>query len=147
MKENLETFIASIGCLPLLGVSLFLSGVFLGQAVPLELPAPAPWVFIPIFLLPIFSTLYFRAYRQQQRAARWLEAWPLARRVVVGRRPQGKVGLEEVWLEAQLKHAPHRNQVARILDNTALWGWAMSPGLLALAYVSIWFGMMTARGG
>ena len=145
MREDLEALIASIGCLPILAIGLFLIGALAGEIATVDAPVPPRWLLIPALLLPLFSTLYLRAYRKQRQTARWLDIWrELWRKKVVGRQ-RNLPSVEEFWLEDQVRRASPRHPLTKVLDNISLWGWAAIISLLALAYIFIWLGLMVAR--
>ena len=140
MKENLEAFVASLGCLPLLAITLFLIGAFIGELVQLNLPAPPDWFFIPIILLPLFSTLYLRAFRQQNKAATWLDAWRYGH-------PKAKSKtIEDIWLDSNIRNGQRPIILYRILNHTGLWQWAVLICFLVLVYVCIGWGIKVAGG-
>ena len=143
MKENLEALIASIGCLPILAVGLFITGAFIGEIITVNLPTPPPWSFVFIVLLPIFAALYLSAYRKYYNTRHWLDAWrDLGRARVVGQR--GRVApptVEEAWLAS---HVP-RSLRSRFINNPTVWGWAALVSFLVLAYIFIWLGLLAAQ--
>ena len=142
MKENLEALLASLGCLPLLAVGLFLTGALIGEFVSIKLPPLPACFFIPIGLFPLFSTLYFRAYRHQNRATSWLNRWSETRRKqVVGRQVKSRT-VEEVWLESNVCRRPDLPR--QVLNNTTLWQGATIICLLVLAYICVGWGLEAA---
>jgi hypothetical protein len=143
LKENLETLIAAIGCMPILAAALFVAGAITGEMVTINAPPPPQWLLPVAVLLPLFVPLYLRAYRQQAKQGHWLDDWrQVKRRRPVGQRASKTV--EEAWLEAEIRQ-PAKNPARRLLDNTPIWGWAALISFLALAYIFIWLGLMAAR--
>lgn len=145
MKENLEALIAAIGCLPIVAIGLFITGALVGEFVAIDAPAPPQWLLIPVVLLPLFTTLYLRAYRKQSEAGHWPDSWRnVWRKKPVGRREKiGVKSVEELWLEDYVGRGSRR-PLAKILDNAPLWGWGAVVSFVALAYLFIWFGLRVA---
>jgi len=145
LKKTLQALIASIGCTPLLAVGLFVTGAFIGELIALNLPAPPQWLLISAVLLPVFTTLYVRAYIQQQQAGNWLDRWrQKQRRKIAGYSGEGRppATVEELWLQDGLHPNSPPNLVQAVLNNVTLWGWGVALSALALAYICIWFGLM-----
>ena len=147
MKETLKIFIAALGCLPLLAIGMILIGAFMGELLgEVSAPPPPQWLLVPAALLPIFTSLYIRAYKQQQESDQWLRRWPTTRRrEIVGHK--GKrvpETVEDLWLDMQERHPPVKNSVQMMLDNTTLWAVTTLLSLLALAYLCLWLGLAAA---
>jgi len=146
LKEVLKILLVVIGLLPIAAIGLFVIGAFIGQ-LPGDVAAPPPpqWLLISIILLPIFASLFLRAYKRQKKAKQWLRHWPnLRRQEVVGRYGAAKT-IEELWLEGQMKDLPLNSPVQRLLDKPLFWGAAALVSLLALAYIFIWLGWVAAN--
>jgi len=146
LRENIEAFVATIGCLPLLAVGLFIVGALVGEFVQIKAPAPPQWLLTPALLLPVFATLYIRAEHRQKKSNHWLDTWrDTWRKKMVGQQSGHLLPtVEEVWLEDNVRNATRTNPLAWVLDNAALWGWATFASFLTLAYIFIWLGLMVA---
>ena len=143
MKENLQAFLAGIGCTPLLAVGLFIGGAFIGEFVVMNAPPPSQWLLFSAALFPICLGLYLRASAIQKNVPHWLERWRKARqRKVVGQ----VTSLEEFWVQSQVQQTARKNGVKRIIDAPLVWGWATLLTFLALAYICLWLGLNVADG-
>jgi hypothetical protein len=146
LKEIVKILLVVIGLLPITAIGLFVLGAFIGHWVgDVAAPPPPQWFLISIVLLPVFASLFLRAYKKQKKAKQWLRHWSnLGRREVVGRLGATKT-IEELWLETQTKELPLNSPIQRFLEKPLLWGVAALISLLGMAYIFIWLGLVAAN--